>query len=297
MQKLTHNVLHPGFVVELRGVDLARHTLDPDRFAEIVTAMDEFGVVVLPGQNLTDQQLLAFGERFGPVYKGPGNPARKKTAPPGVAEISNLGPDGELVPPAHETQKFSDGNRFWHSDLSFTAGGAAHSMLCALEVPAYGGETEFADTARALETLPAAIRDKIAGLKALHSLRFSRAKTGYVDPFQDKRQKPAAFSHPLVYTNAKTGRRSLYIGSHAGQIEGLDEESSTVLLDELLSEATQVENQYSHRWAVGDLVIWDNRRVLHRRGDRVDPMERRSMRRVTVLGDLTGVAVDENPAL
>jgi alpha-ketoglutarate-dependent taurine dioxygenase len=156
---------------------------------EIAAAMDEFGVVVLPGQNLTDQQLLDFGERFGPVQKGRGNPTRKKVAPPGVAEISNIGPDGELLPPADETQKFSDGNRFWHSDLSFTAAGAA-------------------------------------------------------------------------------------------------------LLEELLAQSTQPDNQYSHRWAVGDLVIWGNRRVLHRRGDRFDPMERRSMRRVTVMGDLQGIRVN-----
>jgi len=285
---LTHRPIVDDFVLELRGVDLTRHKIDGPIFEEILAACDRYGVVILPGQTLTDDQLLGFAERFGPVVKKRGNPERKKTAPPGVAEISNLGPDGALLPPDHPTQQFSDGNRLWHLDLSYSQAGGAVSILNAREVPMVGGETDFSDTARAYDALNEEDKARLEPLYVLHSLRFHREKTGYQGAYTVEGQEPGVFQHKLVCTNPRTGRRSLLIGAHAGHIKGLPEDEAKTLLEDLLRHATQPHFQYSHRWAVGDLVIWDNIRALHRRGDGFDQSQRRSMRRSTVVGALSG---------
>lgn len=286
---LTQREIMRNFVVELRGIDLARHVWTENLLTEISETMNRYGLVILPGQNLSDEQLLSFVGKFGEVAMTRGNEARKKVAPPGVAEISNLGPDGELLPPQDPTQQFSYGNRLWHADLSFTDHGAAQSVLLAREVPATGGETEFADTAGAYDELSAELKEKLEGLEVLHSLRYSRAKAGY-QASEDNLGGvlPPIYRHSFVGIHPDSGRRSLCIGSHAGAIKGMSAEEGSALLDELLDRCTRPEHVYIHRWAVGDIVMWDNRTVLHRRGGEYDPNQRRSMRRATLLGALNG---------
>lgn len=287
---LTKQIISDGFVAELRGIDLSRHQISDRLFYEIKSVCEEFSVVIFPGQNLSDDQQLSFTERFGTVNITPGNRHRERTTPPGVAEISNLGPRGELLTPDHATQQFSKGNNQWHSDLSFTETGAAQSILGAREVPYSGGETEFADMCGAYEALPPQTKDKIENLEVEHSAVHSRRQAGYSNFSKSDIEFMSSSIHPLVLENARTGRKSLYIGAHAQRVVGMPEEDGHALLASLLEHATQPSFIYSHRWAVGDLVIWNNKHTLHRRGLKFDPMQRRSMRRTTVLGDLAGLS-------
>ena len=286
MPALTSRKLATTFAVELRGIDLARHALSDEILDEIKAASEKDGVVVLLGQMITDEQQLAFTERFGTLEVTPGNRHRKKTTPPGIAEISNLDADGKLLPPSDGSQQFSYGNNQWHSDLSFTENGAAQSILSAREVPATGGETEFADMGAAYDALPAELKARIDNLYAEHSAVYSRRRAGYSDFSEaDKRFMNSAV-HSVVQKHPSTGRACLFMGAHAELIKELPRDEGRALLDELLEHAAQPCFVYSHRWAVGDLVIWDNRRVLHRRSGNYLSDERRSMRRTTVIGEL-----------
>ncbi len=284
---LDQRALAPAFGLELRGVDL-RRPIDDARFAEIRAAVDAAGVVLIPGQLLDDAQQLAFTARFGPVEALELNPQR---APRRLAltDISNLDADGELLDPDAPGARFSRGNQLWHADMSFLSRGAAQSMLSAKEIAPDGGGTEWADMAAAHDALPAPRRAVLAELVVEHSVMFSRARIGYTDFTDDERRRFAPIAHPLVRTHPVTGRRFLYIGGHAGRVRGMAEAAGRALLDELLDFAVQDRFVYRHRWAVADLVIWDNRRTLHR-GRPADPTLRRVMRRTAVSGDLEALA-------
>lgn len=285
---LSRRPLTPVFGLELRGLDL-RQPLDDARFAEIRAAVDEAGVVLIPGQILDNAQQLAFTARFGPIEGLQINRhrTRRRIAEATVTDISNLDADGDLLDPDGPSSRFSKGNQLWHADMSYLPQGSAQSVLSAKEVVPEGGTTEWADMAAAYDALPLGRRRLVDGLKAEHSLMFSRRRLGYTEFSDEERIRFAPYPQPLVHTHPQTGRRFLLIGSHAGRIVGMGDDEGAALLDELLAFATQERFVYAHRWAVADLVIWDNRRVQHR-GRPADPRHRRVMHRTAVQGDLVG---------
>lgn len=254
--------LHPDFGVEILGIDLAR-PLSEARFAEIEQAVDRFSVVLMRGQSIDDEIQLAFSRRFGELEYGHlayGNHGRIEY----VGRIGNIDSESRQMPASDKRVVFSTGNEMWHSDSSFREVPARLSISYAYEVTPQGGELEFASTRAAYSRLPAEIKEAIADLVAIHDYVYSRSKVGEnaVSPSLARTLPPVR--QKLVRTNPSTGARNYYVGSHARSIEGWGDEDARRLLDDLMERATRPEYRYQHRWQVGDLLIWDNRCVLHR---------------------------------
>jgi alpha-ketoglutarate-dependent 2,4-dichlorophenoxyacetate dioxygenase len=274
--------LHPLFAAEATGIDLAQPLAAAER-ERIVAAMDRYAVLVFRGQSLDEDRQIAFARAFGPLDLGlkklrKGAPERFRH--PELIDLSNTQADGTLV--ARDSGKlFSNiANQFWHSDSSFQKPPARYSMLHAFVVPSKGGETEYADLRAAYDALPEDQRREIAGLEAEHYALHSRMMLG--DPSYSEEQKKLLppVTWPLVRTHPGSGRKLLWVGIHATHILGMTVPEGRMLLADLLEHATQREFVYRHQWRVGDLVMWDNRAVLHR-GRRWDLAERREMRRAT----------------
>lgn len=261
--------------------------LAADDCAAIVDAWHRYGVVAFPGQHLSDDEHAAFSRRLGLLEQADIRKFDDQRPAKRFIQLANVGRDGETVTdPDAKLNRFLQGNQYWHSDSSFKRVSAKASLLAAHEVPTSGGETEFADMRDAYDALDPALQQRIEGMIVVHSANYSqRQALGDDRPLSAREQEalPPA-RHPLVRTHEPTGRRSLFIGRHAWYLEGLDQQKSRDLLDQLLERACQPPRTYVHRWAVGDLVLWDNRCMLHR-GRTWDFSERRVMRRTTVAGD------------
>lgn len=281
---LTVRPLAQSFAAEVRGLDL-RQAFDKETFAELYDLFLTYGVVVLPGQAVSVDQHLDFASHFGEIWTLPvDDPSKLRVKNAAIDDVSNLDAKGEIAGTDSEKYMFALGNQLWHSDLSFRDVPAQASLLHAEEIALDGGETEFSDLIAAYDALPEDMRTKIDGLVAQHSLLHSRQRMGYSQITDEQRAKfPPAFQ-PLVRVHPDTGKKNLYIGAHAFQIEGVPAEEGEALLDHLLNFATEERFVYRHRWAVYDLVIWDNRRVLHRGRPYDADRERRVMHRVTIQG-------------
>lgn len=282
--------LHPLFGLKLHGLNLSR-PLSEAALAAVVRAFEEHSVLVFPGQELDPASQVAFSRNFGPLED-----AISRQADSGlglnISHLSNVDDAGNIVPPDDRRQLFHAANRFWHTDSSYKPKTALASLLYAVEVPSKGGETEYASTRVGLRTLSPDRRARIESLWAVHDFRRSRdmIAPNLIDESMRRMLPPVA--RPLVRTNPANGERALYIASHAVCIEGMTPEESRPILDELLDWCTQPERVYTHRWSVGDLVMWDNRCTLHR-GRPWDAMsERRVMTRTTVID----VGYDGEPA-
>lgn len=276
--------LGPTFVAEVRGIDL-RHELGPNVVSEIKKAFLEFAVLVLPGQAISVEQHLDFAKHFGKIWTLPAkDPSKLRLNTAAVDDVSNLDANGEVAGRDSEKYMFALGNQLWHSDLSFKDVPAQASLLHAEEIALEGGETEFADLRAAYDALPAGRKTQLEGLVAQHSLLHSRQLMGYKNVSDEQRAMfPPAFQ-PVVRVHPETGRKNLFVGAHAFRVEGMTDKEGEALIQELLEFTTTAEFTYQHRWAVNDLIIWDNRRVLHR-GRPYDPdRERRVMHRVTIEG-------------
>ena len=274
--------LHPLLAAEASGVDLSK-PLPPALVKEIVAGMDQYAVLVFRGQKLDEDRQIAYARQFGPLDLGlrkirKGQPHRFKYDE--LADISNVKVDGTLAERDSSKIVSNIANQLWHSDSSFQKPAARYSMLHSVVIPAKGGETEFADLRAAYDALPDDLRKDIAGLEAEHHALYSRlmmGDTGYTEE-QMKAIPPAVW--PLVRTHAGSKRKLLFVGIHATHIVGMTVPEGRMLLMDLLEHATQRQFVYQHHWQVGDLVMWDNRAVLHR-GRRFDLSERREMRRAT----------------
>jgi alpha-ketoglutarate-dependent 2,4-dichlorophenoxyacetate dioxygenase len=245
--------------------------------------MNHYGVLVWRGQPLTAHQQIQFATAFGPldiglkrVFKRP-----ERLEDERLIDISNVGMDGDVQKRDSPKNLSNFANQLWHSDSSFMRPRAAYSMLYALVIPSWGGETEFADLRAAYDTIDGRTRTLIADFCAEHYALHTRILLGdyaYTDE-QKNIMSPAVW--PLVDTHPGSGRKVLFVGVHARQIIGLSTAESRLLLFDLLEHATQRERVYVHKWQVGDLVMWDNRATVHR-GRRFDLTERRELRRTTV---------------
>ena len=283
--------LHPVFVGEVSGVDTTA-PLPPETVAAIEAGMDRYAVLVFRDQRLTDEQQMAFGRRFGPLEDSRGGNITKpedKRLPVGMNDVSNLGRDGAPLARESRQRLFNLGNMLWHSDSSFRAIPAKYSILSARMVNPVGGNTEYADMRAAWDALDAAVQAEIEGLICEHSLMYSRGSLGLVDYSDEERAMFRPVRQRLVRTHPVTGRKSLYLSSHAGAIVGMPTPEARILLRDLTEHATQPSFVYVHRWRQWDLVMWDNRQVMHR-VRRYDERQPRDMRRTTVAGDAPTIA-------
>ncbi|MCW6533496.1 TauD/TfdA dioxygenase family protein [Sphingomonas lycopersici] len=277
---LTVKPILPRFGAEVSGVDLTR-PLDPAMRREIVDTMNRWGVCVYRDTGLDDESHIAFSRIFGHLELAPAMKDRpRRHRYPELFDASNLTRDGEIVRDEN-LLLHKKGDRLWHTDSSFMEMRSSYSLLLAYEVPSQGGETWFADTRSAYDDLPTAMKARIDGLEAEHSLWWSRKLAGFPLSEADVDARPKA-RHPLVLDQPATGRKALYIASHAIDIVGLPRDEGQALIRELIDFATQPQYIFSVKWQPGDLVIWDNLTSMHRGGDFDVRNERRDMRRTTV---------------
>ena len=240
------------------NVDLAE--LDDDTWQDIHAAFLEHGLLVFPGQNLDEESQGAFALRFGNIEKL--SPRQDRP----TVKFSNKKADGSIAKTGDEQYKLLKGNEGWHTDSTYMPLAAKAGMLMALVVPPEGGETEFADMRAAYEALDPDMQERLEGLSAYHSLYVSQMRAGFThktDHFYGFHDKGAPL-RPVIKTHPETGRKSIYTGRHAYGIVGMAEEESEALLTKLMAEACQPPRIYKHSWEVGDLVVWDNRCVMHR---------------------------------
>jgi alpha-ketoglutarate-dependent 2,4-dichlorophenoxyacetate dioxygenase len=279
--------IHPVFVGEVSGVDL-RRALTPDEVVAIEEGMDRHAVLVFRDQNITDEQQIAFSRNFGEIENSAGGTvtrAHDKRLNPLMNDVSNLGKDHKPLARDDRTRLFNLGNQLWHSDSSFRAVPAKYSILSGRIVVDKGGNTEFADMRAAYDALDDATEALCEGLVCEHSLMYSRGSMGFPPFTEEEEAMFRPVRQALVRTHPKTGRKSLYLASHAGTIIGWPVPEARAFLRDLNEEATRPENVYVHRWRQLDLVMWDNRQTMHR-VRRFDETKVRDMRRTTVAGDV-----------
>ena len=282
--------LHPHIGAAVTGLDLAR-PLPHDAFAEIEAAFNRHAVLVFPGQPLSDEQQIAFSRLFGPLETSPEYAGSKKSRlnRPEIADISNLDPEGKVMSAADQRLLFNRGNQLWHTDSSFKHVPARCSLLSAREIPPSGGETEFADMRAAYDALPEAKKRAIEGLVVEHSIFRSRSLIGFTEFNEEIRRELPPVQQLLVRRHAGSGRKTLYLASHASHIVGWPVDEGRKLIEELVAFATQPQFVYQHRWTVGDLVMWDDRCTMHRGRPYDDTKYRRDMHRTTVSDEINSV--------
>lgn len=259
-------------------VDLA--DLDDATWEEIHAAFLEHGVLVFPGQDLDEEAQGAFALRFGKTEKL----SPKQSGP--TVQFTNQKADGTLAKPTEQQYHIMKGNEGWHTDSTYMPLAAKAAMLYALVIPPEGGETEFADMRAAWDALDSATQAKLEGLSAYHSLYYSQSRAGYshsTDNIYGFHGKGAPL-RPIVKTHPETGRKSIYTGRHAYGIPGMSEEESEALLTKLLADACQPPRTYRHEWSVGDLVVWDNRCLMHRARP-YDTTHKRALRASRISGE------------
>jgi alpha-ketoglutarate-dependent 2,4-dichlorophenoxyacetate dioxygenase len=276
------NPRRADFVAEATGIDIAAGVSKADA-AEIEAAMDRYAVLVLPGQEITDEQQYAFSRNFGPMETATGDfqPVETRRLSMDINDISNLDPKGEVLARDDRRRLFGLGNMLWHTDSSFKPTPAKYSLLSGRVIPEEGGNTEFADMRAAWDDLDPKLQAECMGLVAEHSQLYSRGSLGIVDFTDAERASFAPVPQRLVRRHAGSGRLCLYLASHAGTIRGWPVPEARLFLKELTEHATQREYVYSHRWRPYDLVIWDNRAVMHR-ARRYDHTKPRDLHRTTV---------------
>lgn len=273
----------PNFAAEIGDVDLSQ-PLTAVEVDEIKQAFWRYAVLIFPNQELTEQQHLAFARYIGPLETNlfTVNKNAKFRVPPDLIDVSNITLSDEIWKADSRMRQFNMGNRLWHTDSSFKYLPARASLLYALVIPPIGGHTEFADLRAAYDALSEDMTRRLDGLVAEHSLAYSRAKTGFADFTEAEQTTLPPVPQVVARTIPENGRKSLYLASHAGRIQGMPEEEGRALIDQLLAHATQRQFVYTHRWRVHDLVMWDNRCTMHRGADFDDLRWRREMHRATV---------------
>jgi alpha-ketoglutarate-dependent 2,4-dichlorophenoxyacetate dioxygenase len=288
---LSFRPLHPLFAAEAGAIDL-RRVYDAATLAEIRAGMDRFGVLVFRNQPFTDDEQLAFAERFdGPLHTQTGQSvlAQNRLGTEALSDISNVGRDGAILPPEDRRRMGSLANRLWHTDASFVDPPGRYSLLSARVLPAVSPDTQFACMRAAYDALDNATRTTIETLSAHHSIAYSREVLGFLYTPEEREMLKGA-AHPLVRT-LRDGRRALYLAAHASHIVGWPLPEGRLLLRELTEHATQPRFVYHHAWQDSDLVIWDNRTTMHRARPFDDRQYKRELRRTTTL-DIERAAAD-----
>lgn len=280
-------VSRPFFAGEVSGGDITRPLSHSDA-AAISAGMDQYGVLVFHDQRFTDETQLAFSRNFGRLEQATGDIAQghERRLSMDVNDISNLDKNNQVLARDDRRRLFGLGNRLWHSDSSFKAVSAKYSLLSARRIPASGGNTEFADMRAAYDALDEETKAECKQLICEHSQLFSRASLGFSDFTDEERQKFAPVQQRLVRRHPVTGRKSLFLTSHAGAILGWPVPEARAFLRDLTEHATQRQFVYAHVWKQWDLVMWDNRVTMHRARP-FDNAEVRDMHRTTVACEMS----------
>jgi alpha-ketoglutarate-dependent 2,4-dichlorophenoxyacetate dioxygenase len=276
----------PCFAAEVDGIDM-RKPLSPDEVKAVHEGMNEYAVLVFHDQDIDDEQQLAFTRSLGEL-EAPTRASLREAddyrLPTTFNDVSNLDKNNQVFARDDRRRLFAIGNRLWHSDSSFKVVPAMYSLLHARSTPSKGGNTEFADMRTAYDALDAETKAEIEDLICEHSQIYSRQQIGFFDLNEEERARFKPVRQRLVRTHPATGRKSLFLASHAGSIVGWPVPEARLLLRDLSEHATQREFVYSHKWSVGDMVMWDNRRTMHR-GRSFPAHEPRDVRRTTLAGD------------
>ena len=278
---------HPYFFAEVSGIDLAA-SLTNDTLAEILDAFAAHSVLLFRKQVLDDESQIAFSEHIGPLEKN--ITATFGNSRPEISKISNVDTNGNLLTTGSHDEIFLRGNSVWHTDSSFKIVPALGSALSAREVPPTGGETEFADMRAAYDALDDRKKQFIEGRTAVHSFAFSQQQMNLDGRYNlnsvmsdEELEVLPPVQHPMVRVHPESGRKAIYVGRHASHVIGLSIDEGRSLIEELGDFGTQSKFVYRHKWEAGDLVMWDNRMVMHR-GRPYDPKYKRVMHRTTIAG-------------
>jgi len=270
--------LGPGFGVEVKGVSLLDVATDAQAYRQVRDAFETHSLLVFRDQQIADDIQVAFSRAFGPLEL-------TKVASLGAnsfySRLTNVGQQGEILPPDHRQVLVAKANALWHTDSSFKKTPALASVLTARVLPGEGGETEYTSTRLAWERLPADLQEKLKKAVATHSYANSRDQIHPDLANAEERKALPPVRWRLNWRNPTNDRRALYVASHAYAIDGMDDRDARQLLSQLLDEATRPEFVYSHKWRQGDAVMWDNRAMLHR-GRPWDYTRERSMVRTTI---------------
>jgi alpha-ketoglutarate-dependent taurine dioxygenase len=246
-----------SFVAETSTVDLSQ-PLQSTLIDTIAKAFLEHGALLFRGQDLDDEHLIAFAEIFGELETHLIENSDGKVMSP-VHRINNFDTRGKP-----STRPYINTNYFWHSDKSYLATPSLATMLYPEQLPSSGGDTQLAHMGLAYDALPTVVRQEIAGLRAVHSLEFMRKSLDNPPPTEQQKRAAPPVSHPIIRPHPETGRLCLYIGMYASHIEGLPKDEGCWRLARLQEQSTQPPFVYTHKWKKGDLLIWDNRCLMHR---------------------------------
>lgn len=276
--------LHPLFAAEVSPVDL-RHVRDRATLERIRAGMDEYAVLVFRNQSLTIQEQIAFAQRLdGQLHTKTGAQAivKNRLGEVPVADISNVDASGKILPREDRRRMYSLANRLWHTDASFQDPAGRYSALFACVIPPVRSDTEFADMRAAYDGLDRETQATLEKLTAHHSIAYSRQALGFAFS-QEEQEKLKGAVHPMLRLNPRTGRKSVYVASHANRVMEWPIAEGRLLIWDLMNRATRPELVYSHEWRQGDLVIWDNLATMHRGTPFDDSQHHRELRRVTTL--------------
>ena len=277
-----------GFVADISDIDLTSIS-DPE-FDRLYAAWLTYGVLRVRDQAITEDQLQSFSAKFGPLEEIPmgrmPESERAKIKNRYVTQLSNIFHNGKPI------GGLGNAEASWHSDMTYVKTPPPASILLAIEIPATGGDTYFSDQQAALDAIPGALKTRLQTLTIKHNAAHTsigKLRPGY-EPFDDPREAPGAI-HPIIRKHSETGAQCLYLGRREwAYIPGLSLQDSETLLDEIWSYAAQPDHVWRQQWQPSDLIIWDNRRVLHRRDD-FDQNARRLMKRCQVLSRPTAASV------
>lgn len=270
--------LHPDFGAEIHGVGLIEATSDAAVFAQVCAAFEEYSVLVWRDQPITDDVQAAFSRGFGPLELVKVGSAGHGTF---YSRMNNIGQDGKIVPPSDKVLIVARANQLWHTDSSFKQVPAVASVLSARVIPEQGGETEFTSTRAAWERLSPAEQAALRDAVVIHSYATSRNKIDRTMMTPEEHAALPAVRRRMTWRNPVNGRRSLYLASHAGAIEGMGDQDGADMLADLIERATEPAHTYVHSWRPGDVVMWDNRATMHR-GRPWGPNQLRSIVRTTI---------------
>jgi len=274
--------LTPKIGAEIRGLDLSEPL--PDEIMEKVRKVWlDHVVAVFPEQDVDDEQHIEFSKQLGELELI-NMAALQMDGRPEIFEATNLDANDNIMLDENPVLAINRGNQKWHSDSSFKTVPATASMLHAYIVPKEGGETEFANMAAAYDALEDETKQRCEGLIAIHDFYWSRRDVNEQALTQEERDAIPPVRHPLIRVHPETGRKAIYVGSHTREIEGWDFEESRTLIDSLIEHGTQAEFTYRHKWNAGDMVLWDNRAVMHRGAAFEDQKVKRRLHRTTIAG-------------
>ena len=266
--------------VEIIGFNLKKN-IDKNIIGQVSDLLSQFSVVVIRDQNITNEQHINFSEYFGDleVTKAGTNGAGSK-----LIILQNFDEDGNIVPPTDRQRLNNLANQEWHSDSSFKKIPSKLSILSAKMIPAKGGNTEFLSMRSVYNALPKKLKSNIEDKVCWHDYSYGRSKIDANLVTADEKKALPPVKQKLVLNNKKYGK-SLYIGAHCSKIDGMNNDESQNLLDEIYEYIDNESHVYSHIWKPYDLIMWDNRAVLHRATPIKGKTEKRLMVRTTVAGE------------